>query len=202
MTFRTQSLLVTLVAAPADLTLGDQLNATEFLNSLNIEHCAEIKPSSSGFYFEDGYSEGIKSRRCDFGGMCRCRALDTCEGENCIKVWPCTVDGGATSEYCVSVTDCVQESFDTIMEVSVQCSDKPLDERNTSELDEFGMAWKLALSEDCGINRLCRYLGDRADTLDVTGTSFRTRTLNPTQIANLIPCVTSGMQIGECTVEG
>ncbi|EGD77110.1 hypothetical protein PTSG_12586 [Salpingoeca rosetta] len=87
------------------------------------------------------------------------------------------------------------------MEVKVGCN-LELDRRTSSELTFFGQRWKQALYEDCNIQRVCRFNGDTADTIDViNGYTFRTTALNSAHVDIVKECARDkDFRFNFCTV--
>eukprot|EP01147_Barroeca_monosierra_P004001 gene4001-6451_t len=187
---------------PGKLTLGGELTSSQFFEAVDIDECAETSSSNFGYYFEGGHATGLKETRCDIGGTCRCRRFSECTDGDCIRVWPCTVQGGEIHPDCRSVINCEPVLFDTLMEVKVLCSRQNLTERNEEELDFFGMRWKQGLATDCGIGRVCRFNGDTSETLEVVdwGT-FRTGALNNAHVDIVAQCAKNTLfRFNRCTV--
>ncbi|EGD80330.1 hypothetical protein PTSG_10585 [Salpingoeca rosetta] len=136
----------------AILDLGDELTLEDFLADAGIDGCVMLTPSSTGYHFERGQASGLSRSRCTLGGACQCRQFEACDTGDCLKVYRCN---DTESNGCVAVSSCVQTTFDTTFEVTVDCRE-PLDERDEDGIDFFGMRWKQALAEDCNIGRVCR----------------------------------------------
>ncbi|EGD83283.1 hypothetical protein PTSG_11453 [Salpingoeca rosetta] len=65
---------------PEGIVLGDELTSTEFVNTVNLDNCAELTDSSAGYYFEGGAATGLTRDRCSVGGTCQCRQFtDGCD---------------------------------------------------------------------------------------------------------------------------
>eukprot|EP01147_Barroeca_monosierra_P010058 gene10058-2229_t len=162
---------------PEALALGGEITSSQFFEAADINECVETR----------GYATGLKETRCDIGGTCRCQRFSECNGGDCLRVWPCTVQGGEIHPDCQSVSNCEPVLFNTLMEVKVLCSRQNLTERNEEELNFFGMRWKQGLATDCGIGRVCRFNGDTSATFQVIdwGT-FQTRALNSAHLHEIL----------------